>query len=235
MRNTFRRWLRGRGFDVVRYPLPSEFAYHLRRLLVLLEIDCVLDVGAAKGAYGQQLRHLGYEGRIVSVEPIDYQVETIRQAADEEWIVKQAAVGSRRGEARFAVRADPQMSSFLESSTYALDTQPHRVAVVETQEVQVVTLDELMDELVPPDSRLFVKLDVQGYEGEVLHGGRRAFERALGLQVELSLIPVYEAQPDYLTLLRDLRELGFSPTWFSQFPTREDLRMIEMDCLLRRA
>ena len=55
-----------------------------------------------------------------------------------------------------------------------------------------------------------------------------------GRRVELSLLPVYEGQPDYLELLAQLRDLGFHPTWFEQFPTHEDLKLIEIDCLLRR-
>jgi FkbM family methyltransferase len=226
--------LRARGFDVVRYPTPSLYEYHLRELLRVLEIDCVFDVGAAAGQSGQQLRSWGFKGRIVSFEPIPAQVENIRRIADKDWHVEQLAVGAVRELRNFNINADEKMSSFLGVTDYALDTQPNRVRLAETQEVQVAPLDELLDRFVAPNDRLFLKLDAQGYEGEILRGGERTLERALGMQIELSLIAVYRGQPDYLTLLAELKEKGFHPTWFSQFPTHPDLKLVEMDCLLRR-
>jgi FkbM family methyltransferase len=234
-RSDVHRWLQRRGVDLVRHPTPLNIEFHLRSLLDLLAVDCVLDVGGAVGDYGVMLRRIGYRGRIVSVEPLDFHAARIRELADDAWTVEQVAVGAEPGLARFNVAADPRMSSVNAVTPYATESQPERVATVETREVPVETLDALVARLVDPAERLFVKLDVQGNERAVLRGAVEAMQRVLGLQIELSLIPVYEGQADYLSMLAQLRELSFQPTWFLPLPSGPDLRVIEMDCLLRRA
>jgi FkbM family methyltransferase len=229
-----REQLRRRGFDVVRYPPPWRYAHHVKQLLEVCEIDCLVDVGANRGQYGAQLRGFGFRGDIVSVEPVRALADEIRRRADDRWQVKRAAVGAERTTAEINVAATPAMSSLLPPTAYALETQPHRITATAVERVDVVPLDEIVDELVKPDARIFLKLDTQGYEREAIRGASRTLARTLAMQVELSLIAVYEGQPDYLELLTELRDHGFHPTWFEPFPTGPDLKLIELDCLLRR-
>jgi FkbM family methyltransferase len=227
-------WLQRRGLDVVRHPTPLNIEFHLRRLLQLLAIDCVVDVGGAVGDFGVTLRRLGYRGRIVSLEPLDFHAARIRELADDGWTVEQVAVGAEAGTTRINVAADPQMSSVNPVTAYATESQPDRIATVETREVPIEPLDSLVSRLVDSAARIFVKLDAQGNEQSILEGAAETMGRALGLQIELSLIPIYDGQSDYLSMLDQLRELGFRPTWFLPLPSGPDLKVIEMDCLLRR-
>ena len=70
VRSLVQRALRSCGYEVTR-SLPGA---HLGRYLMALfehqAIDCVLDVGAHWGEYGEFLRRQGYRGRIVSFEPV---------------------------------------------------------------------------------------------------------------------------------------------------------------------
>jgi hypothetical protein len=43
---------------------------HLKRVLVSLEINCVIDVGANRGEFAQELQQMGYKGRIASFQPV---------------------------------------------------------------------------------------------------------------------------------------------------------------------
>ena len=54
--------------QLIRYSKTDEF-----RIINLLEkhnIDTIIDCGANNGLYGKNLRELGFEGRIISFEPI---------------------------------------------------------------------------------------------------------------------------------------------------------------------
>ena len=62
----------------------------------------------------------------------------------------------------------------------------------------------------PTDAKsVFVKLDVQGYEKNVLAGGKKFLSTATGVQLELSLVPLYEGQILYDKMIEFLRAEGF--------------------------
>jgi hypothetical protein len=62
---------------------------------------------------------------------------------------------------------------------------------------------------VKPDDRLWIKLDVQGYEQTVLDGAMQAIARTRVVESELSLIPLYEGQHLYREIIDQLEMLGF--------------------------
>ena len=58
-------------------------------------MDCVFDIGANNGQYAQMLRkYAGYQGRIISFEPIPSAADKIRKlaAGDPLWTVEQIAL-----------------------------------------------------------------------------------------------------------------------------------------------
>src|SRR5262245_34043990 len=89
---------------------------HLKALFKRLEINCVIDVGANVGQYGQILRGIGYEGRIISIEPIRDVFERLRAAAagDTEWRTLNIACGSKEETKDINVYAVTPLSSFLD-------------------------------------------------------------------------------------------------------------------------
>ena len=77
----------GTGFDVVRLPGPHTLERHLSELIPKLSVDCVIDVGAMHGSYAHLLRRIGYDGLILSADPVPSNVEVLRQQAadDQRW------------------------------------------------------------------------------------------------------------------------------------------------------
>ena len=64
-------------------------------------VDLVLDVGANRGQYATGLRMSGYQGRIVSFEPIPAAYEDLfcAHGPDDQWAGRQATVGAAAGSA----------------------------------------------------------------------------------------------------------------------------------------
>ena len=50
---------------------------HLKSLLKILDINCVLDVGANRGQFAHELRAIGYGGDIISFEPVNREFEVL--------------------------------------------------------------------------------------------------------------------------------------------------------------
>ena len=203
----------------------------------MLAVDCVVDVGGHWGEYGKRLRNAGFQGRIVSFEPVLDNVKRLEDVArrDPDWEVRHAALGRTSGRLRLNVTSDTQFSSFREPLATTLLDMPH-AAVESRYEVVVHRLDDVFDDCLPrPDSRVFLKLDTQGWDLEVLAGAAASLERVVGLQSEISIRPIYEGMPGYLEALTAMQGLGFDLTGL--FPVARDrlLRLIEMDCVMTRS
>lgn len=156
-------------------------------------IDVVLDVGANRGQYARELRRYGYAKRICSFEPLPGAFErlAVRADGDAGWRAFNLALGAEDGTAALNVAGNEGASS---SMLPMLDR--HREAAPESAYVDIVDvpvrrLDSLWADLVVAGETPFLKLDVQGFEGEVLKGAAGSIDSLAGLQVEISLAPLY--------------------------------------------
>ena len=184
-----------------------------------LGVDCVLDVGAMDGRYGEMLRGIGYRGPILSFEPVARNLDLLERkvAGDPLWTVVPLALGSADEERTIHVLSATNFSSLLPINPYGRRSFPGETDKTSEEVVTIRRLDGLMPELtsVPDDSSIFLKLDTQGYDLEVLAGAAGCLDRVVGLQIEMSLKPIYSGMPDMTEALTALRELGFDPTGVS--------------------
>ncbi len=225
--------LRRRGFDVVPYP---AFGAELIALLRRLQVDCVLDVGAFTGTYGRMLRDLGYRGRIVSFEPASENFELLAREAegDSSWETRHFAVGSVAGTLELRLTGSPGSNSLLVPNAYALRLMPRTFKERGSETVEVTTVDDVFDDATRGARSVFLKIDTQGFDLEVIRGAASTLDRLAAVQVELALQRTYEGQPGYLDFLAELDARGFAPALF--FPTFPDAtgRIVECDCVLIR-
>lgn len=181
-----------------------------RRALEVTGVQTLLDVGANKGQAGRLYRRHGFTGRIVSFEPDPAAVEVLRGWAAKyaPWDVVDCAVGAAPGSMALHVSQESQFNSLRPMTEVTLGNSPH-AREVRTVEVEVRTLDDLADHHAP-DGVLGLKIDVQGFEEEVLDGGARALARARYVDVELCPVPLYEGQLTMIGLMSRMEAEGFS-------------------------
>jgi len=200
------------GFDLVRSLNPDDLLRRRIDLLRRYEINMLFDVGANAGQYATTMRALGYEGRIVSFEPSSEPYGILAAAArrDPAWTTVQRALGERVGTVALHVSGNSQSSSVLPMLASHLVADPAS-AYVADETVDMITLGAQIEAYVRPADRLFVKIDTQGSELQVLAGGGDQLHRVLGLQLELSLVPLYEGQPLIDEVIGAARAMGYRP------------------------
>ena len=54
-----------------------------------------------------------------------------------------------------------------------------------------------------------LKIDTQGYELHVLKGASGLLHRVVAMQLELSLVPLYEGAPTFSEMLSYMQSIGF--------------------------
>ncbi len=196
-----------RPFDGVNSEFPQ-----LMRLLTHHRINLAVDVGAHVGDWGERLYQLGYRGRMLSFEPLSWaHAALVRSSARHAgWTVAaRCAIGEAAGEATINISGNGESSSLLPMDQNHLDLAPGS-AYVATEQVPVLTLDQALAGHLRPDTRLFLKIDAQGYERQVLDGARATLERTVGLEVELSTQGLYAGQDLALGLMQRLAAAGFN-------------------------
>jgi FkbM family methyltransferase len=200
------------GIDVSRFP-GADPIYVLVRLLQSHSVDVVLDIGANSGRYGEDLRRLGYAGRIISFEPLSAPFAKLAAAArsDSGWEVHRCALGDADCRVTMNVAAnDGESSSILPMLDAHITAAPSAV-YVGTEDAELRKLDSLVPEFLLPGDRIFLKADVQGYERSVLAGAQDTLrDHCVGIQLEMSLVPLYEGAMLYREAIELAESLGLT-------------------------
>lgn len=177
-----------------------------------LELDLIFDVGANTGQYGKRIRKAGYLGTIVSFEPISSaHVELLETShRDSKWLVhKKSAIGNINGSAEIRVSSNSVSSSLLAMADAHLNAAPE--SLYKTSEtVEMETLDKIGATYFQGHKIIGLKIDVQGYEMEVLRGAKDVITKFDFIQLEMSLTELYKEQVMYFEIDEYLRNFGFT-------------------------
>ena len=208
VREHIKRAARRMGYEVRQYTPLRSYTAARERLFTSLGIDVVVDVGANAGQYGELLRGLGFRGRLISLEPVPEAFAALERiaAADGRWSALQVAAADVDGEIELRVTADSRSSSVLARNDRFADRPgwaPREVVAVPARR-----LATLVPELLQPRERAHLKVDVQGYERQVLEGADGALDRFDSLELELNVSPLYDGQAQLVDLLPLLTERG---------------------------
>jgi FkbM family methyltransferase len=182
-----------------------------------------VDVGAYHGEWTVLFKNVFPQARVLMVEAQEQKLATLRAVCSQfagsvECTI--ALLGSTSGKRIRFVEMETGSSVFEEQSRY-----PRRVA-----EKSTLTLDELLNN----QSVDFLKLDVQGYELEVLLGARRALEQAQSVLMEASLVPINQDAPLLADMVHFMDSKGFRVVDFCSQIRRKDGVLWQTDLLFLR-
>lgn len=198
------------------------------------DINLVLDVGANVGQFARGLRNGGYNGRIVSFEPQTSAFQALeRTAADDPlWSCRQLGLGAMPDTMLLNVSANSYSSSFLQPEPSTLEFEP-AVGFVSQEAVRVERLDAVGPDII--GGRTLLKIDVQGFEKEVIEGAGDYLNDIHLLFLEVSLVSIYTGEPLIEFMIGLLRGKGFVPVWIAPgFTDRATGQMYQCDIAFSR-
>ena len=212
MKNLVRSALRSVGYDIRRHTPDLNPAFPIFKALEHFNVNVVLDVGANTGQFATQLRSAGYQGKIISFEPLSAEHAKLIVAAsrDPKWHVhERGAIGDHDGEIKFNVAGNSVSSSVLPMlelhSSIAQGS-----AYVASETVPLYRLDTVAPQYLQAGACGFLKIDTQGFEWEVLDGAQNLLPQLKGVLCELSLVPLYRGQHLWREIIDRLEAAGFS-------------------------
>jgi FkbM family methyltransferase len=223
------------GYDIVKYRTTYP-AHIVLTHLNINNITVVLDVGANTGQYSHELRKAGYKGLIISFEPLSeaFQKLSLKASHDKNWQVFNYALGEVNGKATIHVSKHSPSSSLLPMTKLHNDAAPGSEYIKE-ELIEIRTLDSVFPILDITDERIFLKVDTQGYEKNVLDGATVSLASIKGIQLELSATRLYQGEELYYSICRFVEERSFHLIriipGFSHSETRD---MLQFDALFFR-
>ena len=200
------------GYDVTRFQHTGHPIARRKRFFGIYGIDTVLDVGANTGQYAVGLRaDLGYGGKILSFEPLSKAFKALESRArrDPAWQTFHHALGDQDETREINIAANSQSSSLLPMLPAHLKSAPQS-EYIGKETIRVRTLDQVFPALCTQARNIYLKMDTQGFERNVLLGAKESLKRIDTVQMELSLVPLYSHQPLFNEMYSLMIELGYT-------------------------
>ncbi len=170
--------------------LPAEVRNNLK---------CVVDVGANVGDWSLGIALLTNAPKIIAFEPVPKNFQRLQNKTQTYSQIQciNSAVGAKAGQADMYVEKIHELSSILPLRNEL--RQVHEITNVSPEKVSV-PLQTLDDALSAEPEISLLKLDVQGYEPEVLAGAHAVLQRTKALISEVVYVPYYEGDVQFGTL-----------------------------------
>lgn len=201
--------LRHLGVQIKRYP-DKDIARRLK-IIKNLGVTLIFDVGANTGQFAKEMRRLGYRGRLVSFEPLQAAYQVLAKAAskDPDWKANHFALGDQNGRIQINVAGNSFSSSILNMLPAHEKSAPGS-SYVTTEEIEISSMDSVFQSFFRPGDSVMLKIDTQGYERQVLNGAKDSLKYVTIIQLEMSMVPLYENEMLFMDMVKYLEILGYS-------------------------
>jgi FkbM family methyltransferase len=203
-------------------------------LFASFTFDAILDVGANIGQFAVTAHCANPGASIHCFEPLaGCAARLLRLAQDYPRLtVHDHGLGAEAAEVEINVASNLGSSSILDFTDLQLESYPG-VSVTGKEAIRVETLDAIAT-LAMTQGRSLLKMDVQGFELEVLKGAVKTLATIDAVYLEASFLPLYAAQPLASDLIVWLDGHGFGLAAVYNVDTGAGIMPKQADCLFLR-
>lgn len=204
------------------------------KVLKLLTIATVVDVGANKGQFSLVARKVFKDARIVAFEPIPHALGIIRSVFnnDDKLTIFPYALGDISQDMTMHISEREDSSSLLPITQLQNRVFPG-TAEQSTFLVKSVKTQEAIAEMEIVEPAL-LKIDVQGYELQVLRGADQSINKFAYIYVECSFLELYENQALAADVIHYLYARGFKVQGVYNLTYDHAGRAVQADFLFNR-
>ena len=195
----------------------------------------IIDIGANLGQFSTAASHILEPERLIvieanpNLEAVLY--KNLAHVVNKEILI--TGVGNFNGDLPFNFNSDSQVSSFLGLGSDRVESFPKSVTL-DICNVPIQKLDSLSNQI-DMDQPILLKIDVQGFEKEVIEGAGKFLASVEWVLIETSFAKLYDGEPTFTEMIDLMKGCGFDflgPVNFHENPDRTSI--IEMDALFVR-
>jgi FkbM family methyltransferase len=231
MKELFQKILRKTGYQLEKFPHPDPDLIRRFKIINYCNIDTLFDIGANTGQYAIDMRKFGYRKKIISFEPLKSTFNVLKNAAlkDNNWIVNNYAIGNENIKSVINVAGNTDSSSILDMLPLHYNTAPES-RYIGQEEIEIKKLDSIFNFFCKEEDRVMIKIDTQGYEKKVIEGATESLNRIIIIQLEMSIVPLYENEMLFIDMINYLDKKGFQLFSFENgFSDRTSGRVLQVD------
>lgn len=219
-------------FHLVEKSSISVDAYRRKKIQLYCGINKILDVGANSGQYAlEQINILNYKGSIISFEPMKEPFQRLLERSNKfpSWDVKNIGLGLVKESRHINVAQNSYSSSLLEMLPSHLNNAPQSKYIYQEQ-IKLDTLSNVYYSHCNESDSVFLKIDTQGYEHQVLKGGIEILSNIKMIQLEMSLIPLYDGERTFKDMINYLSDKHFKLVSIEPgFYSKKTGQLLQMD------
>lgn len=196
------------GIQIKKYP--SRDLRRRSQIIRTHHINKIVDVGANIGQYALEARKLGFKGEIISFEPLSNAFIKLKKNSknDNKWKVVNEALGNEDGKVDINIAKNSVSSSISNMLDQHVNSAPES-KYINKEKISISKFDSVIDDFYNEADNLFVKIDTQGFEKEVIEGAKNSLKKIKLMQIEMSIAPLYEGQLLFNGMITYLSSLGF--------------------------
>lgn len=214
---------------------PSRFLLYDKKWIRDAHIRTVLDIGANVGEFTAIFAELFPEATIYAFEPLPDCYAALEKVASRYNKVRplNVAVGAEESVCTMYKSSWAPASSIRKMDDLHKENYPHS-AKSEPIEVSVRSLDRIFDHT-RLEEGILVKIDVQGFEDEVIRGGLNVLKKASIIVIESSFKRLYHEEPMFNGIYSLLYPLGFEYKGsLKQSICKDDESFLQADCIFMK-
>lgn len=219
MNNQIKKNVRKIGIRLSRNSYVSEILKNTNRtydivmrmkIINYYNIDTLIDIGANIGQYALDMRAIGYNKRIISFEPLKSAFKELEKisSSDDKWLVQNYALGDQDVQSVINVSDNSVSSSILNILPTHLNVEP-KSKYISKEKIEIRKIDSILNSFCKKENNIMVKIDTQGFEKKVIDGAIESLSDIKVIQLEMSIIPLYEDEMLFVEMINYLNDKGF--------------------------
>jgi FkbM family methyltransferase len=198
-----------------------------------LDIDLIIDGGANRGQWASETRRW-IPTKILAFEPVLESFESLVDLKLPNVVCEQRGLSNSNGKVQINVSGNLGMASSIGIATDFYKSMYPQYSVSHKEDIEVLTLDSRPDLL---EKSIYLKLDVEGHEWQVLNGAIKLLENSdciKAIELETSIRVTRSGEKSHYELISFLENYGFRVFHLFTPAVKLNGQSNYIDCILTR-
>ena len=222
------------NLQVNKITLSNNFNYYIVQTLKHYKIDIVIDIGANEGQFAKNIIQYGYKNKIISFEPIKniHQILKKNSKNYNNWIIEEnIGFGETEGTKEINISKNNVSSSILKIKKKFVNLKPD-TEQIRKEKIKITTIDNYLNKNNFNNNKIFIKLDTQGYEENIIRGAQKKIKNITGFMLEASIEAIHNKEKDYSEIIKLMKKMGFS-VWSVErgFSNKKTGQVLQIDII----